>query len=57
MEPNKENDKDENETYDDEIMANLIAHVADVAAKKETKMKHSTCDECASNKHEIMLKK
>ena len=48
------NDKHENETYGDEIMPKLIAHVADVAAEEQTKIKHSTCDKCKSNKQEIL---
>ena len=54
VEPKNVNDKHENETYGDETMPKLIAHVADVAAEEQTKIKHSTCDECKSNKQEIM---
>ena len=35
-------------------MPKVIAHVANVAAEEQTKKKHSTCDECKSNKQEIM---
>ena len=57
VEPKNVNDKHESETYGDETMPKLIAHVADVAAEEQTEIKHSTCDECKSNKQEIMERK
>ena len=45
--------KQDNISTNNKILPKLITHVSDVATEDDTKAKHSTCDECKSNKREI----
>ena len=45
--------KQDNISTNNKIVPKLITHVSDVATEYHTKAKHSTCDECKSNKREI----